>query len=475
MAGMGPAIFSGLLSGLSGLPQGMQQGEELNLQKQRLAEQQRQFDESRLTDPSTLTPALQAAGINLNLPPGKIQTSLLPTILQASITKAEQARKQALTGELSKALEPGMATPTPGTTFETAPSPLAPRTVAPMSSVATPEDPMAKLRRVLPILTQFDPASATKAVMDLAMPQKPMLVPETTVGTLSPTTGEYRPLPGAQPQPFTPPANYQATYTQGPHGRVSTQFKPIEARDDFDRAAYQVTQGQVSRYEDLNPAQRTQADNYVKQFRGDISARVGEAGALGRQAAERTATLPPGQAAELGVPYGTTQEGAYGRKPLTPTQQTKVDAQSSVLAIINNVEQDLKKIQTPSGPLGRIYQAPQNMWGVYAQADPELAALNGRIGGTLSLIIRSLGEVGTLTDRDIARAQALMPKFVPIPDSQETIAAKMNGLRQLVQDVAGRAGTRPESAPTPKATPQAAPAPTGPRRRRYNPATGLLE
>ena len=166
--------------------------------------------------------------------------------------------------------------------------------------------------------------------------------------------------------------------------------------------------------------------------------------------------LPPTQASELGVPYGTTQEGAYGRIPLTAQQQNKEGAAKSALAIINGVERELSNVSLPSGPLGRLYQTPQNLWGVYAQGDPKLAALNARIQGTLSTVIRALGEVGTLSDKDIARAQSLWPKFVPIPDSADTVAEKMRGLRELVQEVGGRQGSTGTPAPGP-GTPQPGP------------------
>ena len=163
------------------------------------------------------------------------------------------------------------------------------------------------------------------------------------------------------------------------------------------------------------------------------------------------AMLSPEGAGALGVPYGTTAQQAAGARPLTAAQRTKLDAQNASLAIVDNMEQQIQAIaqagtKFPTGPLERIRAIPRTAKDVYLQANPQLVRVHRQVEGTLALIVRSLGEVGTLTDGDIERARSLMPTFAPIPDTEAVIRQKIEGLRQLIREVVSRTGTRP--APT---------------------------
>lgn len=264
---------------------------------------------------------------------------------------------------------------------------------------------------------------------------KPTPVSETTVGFIEPR-GKYTPLPGADRVTPPPAEGTSRTTKTDRFGRQSFEDRPIEAKDDFDRAAFTITNGRVRRYEDLSPAERTTANEWVSKqpWRNPV-------------VRDEDKYLSPEEAGSLGVPYGTRkgQAAAKGPTPLTTGQRTKMDAQASVLGMVDKMERDLAEIAQPTGPLGRIWATPQNAWGVYAQADPKMAAFHRRIQGTLALVVRALGEVGTLTDKDIARAEALQPAVAPIPDTAEVVKEKLQGLRDLVQEVASRTGTRPES------------------------------
>src|SRR3972149_938701 len=122
-----------------------------------------------------------------------------------------------------------------------------------------------------------------------------------------------------------------------------------------------------------------------------------------------------------------------------------MDAQAGVLGIIDTMERDLKGVWAPSGPLERFKAIPSQLWKIYGQADPQLTALHSRLEGTLALVGGALGEVGTLNEGDIKRARALQPTFAPIPDTAEVIVEKIQGLRDLLREVASRTGTRPEA------------------------------
>jgi hypothetical protein len=155
--------------------------------------------------------------------------------------------------------------------------------------------------------------------------------------------------------------------------------------------------------------------------------------------------LSPEQAGALGVPSGTRPSEATGRMALTGAQRTKVDAQSAVLGMVDKMERDLSKFAHPPNPLGRLLGTPGRLMDVYGQADAPMAAFHKRVEGTLALIVRALGEVGTLTDKDLERARSLQPVVAPIPDTADVIREKIQGLRELVQEVASRTGSRPET------------------------------
>ena len=235
-----------------------------------------------------------------------------------------------------------------------------------------------------------------------------------------------------------PPARegYQRVYRQDAQGRPTYEDRPINDRNDFDRAAINITQGRIQRYEDLTPKERIAADAWVnsRPWRNPEQRRL-------------DAPLSPGDAGSLGVPYGTTGRAAaaQGPMPLTAAQRTKMDAQNAVLAMIDNMEQGLAGFAHPTGPVDRFLKTPGRVMDVYGQADPALTARHRQLEGTLALIVRSLGEVGTLTDKDIERARALQPTLAPIPDTEAVIHEKLNGLRALVQEVAGRTGNRPDA------------------------------
>ena len=162
------------------------------------------------------------------------------------------------------------------------------------------------------------------------------------------------------------------------------------------------------------------------------------------------------EAGAYGLPGGSPKSAASGRTPLTAAQRTKMDAQNASLAIIENIDRQIKEAMKagttfPSGPLSRILGTTRAAKGVYLQADPKLVRLHSQVGGTLALLVRSLGEVGTLSEGDIQRARNLMPTFAPVPDTAAVIQEKLDGLRELVQEVASRTGAlrTPQPSPSP--------------------------
>ena len=58
--------------------------------------------------------------------------------------------------------------------------------------------------------------------------------------------------------------------------------------------------------------------------------------------------------------------------------------------------------------------------------------------GTLSMIVRALGEKGVLTQQDIQRIQSFIPSVFPIPDTPEAANNKFNQLRGIIKEINGR-------------------------------------
>src|SRR3989338_3938220 len=71
------------------------------------------------------------------------------------------------------------------------------------------------------------------------------------------------------------------------------------------------------------------------------------------------APLSPEEAGALGVPFGTPRSAVKGKAALTAAQRTKMDAQSSILGMVDKMERDLEDVWAPSGPLERFTTIPR--------------------------------------------------------------------------------------------------------------------
>lgn len=492
--GLALGALAGVLSGLQGLPQGMQAGtqadqhqQQIDLMKQQLAQQQ----EANYAD---VAGPMLPSGVQGQVDPTKgtarVRTSLVAPYLSAQ--QHEQARTQEMQDRQGKAdAFQKLAESTGNQNFAALANLMRSGGVKDAGSIFEAElkgqqgvaernsglDVLRSMGINVPEIPSRGAPTTAAAPAGLADAQRGVA---SAAEGVRQATDAYNATPGSVPGLITPPGGGGAGGGPTPMPNNMSAFKPdisfkagpatinlktpTDTRDSY---ASSLFNGRL--FHQLNPAEQTKVLEALPDSPGN---RLAQAKGQGENAAQialdkgRVTPLTPTQASELGVPYGTTQEGAYGKTPLTAQQQNKEGAAKSALAIINGVEQELKGVSLPSGPGGRLAQTPQNLWGVYAQGDPKLAALNARIQGTLSTVIRALGEVGTLSDKDIARANSLWPKFVPVPDTKEVVAEKMRGLRELVQEVGGRQGTT--GAP-------AAPTTGAPPRRRFNPATGLLE
>ena len=142
------------------------------------------------------------------------------------------------------------------------------------------------------------------------------------------------------------------------------------------------------------------------------------------------------------TPFQTKGAGAGGFKPSPdnpkrPPQESDITAErnyNSADAIISELENKFTSAQKslPTDAVDRVTGYPARAIGIYAQTDPELASVKALIQASESKLIRALGEVGTLTDRDVARAEAAMPT---VNDTKDVRDKKFVQLRGLLKEI----------------------------------------
>jgi hypothetical protein len=184
-------------------------------------------------------------------------------------------------------------------------------------------------------------------------------------------------------------------------------------------------------------------------------------------------TLNPEQAGATGNMLGTPVDDAIaeaqksGRTPLNPSQREKIDAAESIDALLDGVEKDIKGLNKIRTPVERFTGAPERYFAIQGQKNPDAAAAYSRIEGALSRLARAIGqESGALSNQDVDRARNLWPILTPalrfgviggsignlvpvpeIPDTDEVVAKKFKGLRELVKDIKNRTGLPPGAVP----------------------------
>lgn len=164
-------------------------------------------------------------------------------------------------------------------------------------------------------------------------------------------------------------------------------------------------------------AKKEQLDQIVQQKQADYIVKQGVS-------AKDVQTNPLGLRSQI-------QEVSSGNyKPeLSTTDQKTVNKYTDVTKSVDLLEKNLNEIEV-SGPItGRLaFLNKLTGGGVYPEvADYE--ALRKSLIGPLARTIS--GEVGVLTDKDISRAEDLLPK---VTDAKKLKANKLKNLRQLIKE-----------------------------------------
>jgi hypothetical protein len=140
-----------------------------------------------------------------------------------------------------------------------------------------------------------------------------------------------------------------------------------------------------------------------------------------------TSILSVSEAATLGLPYGTTKEQAQVMG-IIPAKSggTQVGSAQAVYEQLKTATNDLK---LGGNAISSKIRGLALTAGAASQSNTDAAAYSALVNGSVSLLIRGLGERGVLTDNDIARAKSLIPSFF---DTQATADKKLEQLNSLL-------------------------------------------
>ena len=198
----------------------------------------------------------------------------------------------------------------------------------------------------------------------------------------------------------------------------------------------------------------TAASRVHLKERIDVSASQGVAAAKAMQEAALDLPLSRTDAEAFGVKFGTTPRQAQGLLAQSPATREAIGSLKGALAIVDDIAKYSAKVNTAQGVVGRTYRGFMNSVGALIQSNDDAVLLQSK-SGTLSLLIRALGEKGTLAEGDVARGLALIPNLW---DKDSIAKAKIEDLRGLFKNIGeSKVPTplRPGAGPEPKAATQA--------------------
>ena len=163
----------------------------------------------------------------------------------------------------------------------------------------------------------------------------------------------------------------------------------------------------------------------------DTGATIKDLGPTTASGGEGDDILSVTEAIALGVPYGTKKSEAFGLKPLSAASRTTLNGIKSAQPLVDTIQKlsdSLKLATSVSGTA--VKGALLTTQGL----SPATAAgqYNAQKNAFLSLIVRALGEKGTLATKDIDRIKSSLPGFF---DTQESAKNKLENLKGIMKDV----------------------------------------
>lgn len=137
------------------------------------------------------------------------------------------------------------------------------------------------------------------------------------------------------------------------------------------------------------------------------------------------------EAVKLGVPYGTTRSAATGITPRTTRQREISAAFAPAKTLLDQIETLSKKVNLSEGGVARFAQGAKAKIGSVLQTNPDAALFEAQ-KSKLSLLVRALGEKGTLALQDIERVITGLPT---LSDSKEVAQRKIKELRAFIASI----------------------------------------
>jgi hypothetical protein len=136
------------------------------------------------------------------------------------------------------------------------------------------------------------------------------------------------------------------------------------------------------------------------------------------------------------MPAGMTpkQAQAAGYRQMTTEEMTALSSRKGALSVLGTLKDLTTKVFLANNAVERFTKTPETNWGIYTQSNEDMVAYEAFRQGTLAPLIRSFGEKGNLSDTDIARAQSLIPKLLPVPDTASVAQKKIEQLEKWLLD-----------------------------------------
>jgi hypothetical protein len=187
----------------------------------------------------------------------------------------------------------------------------------------------------------------------------------------------------------------------------------------------------------------------------EVSAAQGAAGVTAKGEAALDLPMPPEDLGKLILPGGRKLPfGISGRQaieagaiPVSAAEQAKQLALGSMDSILTRLDSQVDKLFTEEGVGGRFKAAGQNTMALFRQ-DTDAILYEALKEASLANLTRTFGQTGTLTDRDIEIVRGLYPAFAPrvgqpLPDTKTAAKEKMRQVREVIAEIAQRAGGAP--------------------------------
>ena len=147
-----------------------------------------------------------------------------------------------------------------------------------------------------------------------------------------------------------------------------------------------------------------------------------------------TGELPP-----IGTTLGEATEEGSPFVSMNGKDSERLFAGKSALGIVDSLEEMSGGLFKPfDGITQRAIVSGTNFKDYMGGQNTSLSTYVDARKGTLSMIVRALGEKGVLTQQDIQRIQSFIPSVFPIPDTPDAANNKFNQLRGIIEEINGR-------------------------------------